>query len=88
MDPFGVDPSRRGPAAGAELLSYVAEVKECHPGQSAGYGRRFVATQDTSLAVLPIGYGDGWRRALSNSAGEVLIGGRRRPLVGTISMDK
>jgi alanine racemase len=38
------------------------------------------------LAVLPIGYGDGWRRALTNNA-EVLVGGQRRPLVGTISMD-
>ena len=36
--------------------------------------------------MLPIGYGDGWRRGLSNNA-EVLIGGRRRPLVGTVSMD-
>ncbi len=34
-------------------------------GQSAGYGRRFIAEQDTCLAVLPIGYGDGWRRGLS-----------------------
>jgi alanine racemase len=87
MDPFGVDPSQVGLQPALELLSYVAEVKECHPGQSAGYGRRFIATQDTSLAVLPIGYGDGWRRALSNGACEVLIGGRRRTLVGTISMD-
>jgi alanine racemase len=45
-----------------------------------------VAESDTVLGVLPIGYGDGVRRALSHNA-DVLVGGRRRPLVGTISMD-
>ena len=45
-----------------------------------------MAERDTYLGVLPIGYGDGWRRGLSNNA-EVLIGGRRYPLVGTVSMD-
>jgi alanine racemase len=55
-------------------------------GESAGYGRRFIASEPTELAVLPIGYGDGVRRALSGN-GEVLIGGVRRPLVGTVSMD-
>ena len=68
------------------LSSYVAEVKLCRAGESAGYGRRFTAERDTYLAVLPIGYGDGWRRGLSNNA-DVLIGGHRYPLVGTVSMD-
>jgi alanine racemase len=69
-----------------ELTSYVAEVKPCARGQSAGYGRRFVAERDTVLATVPIGYGDGVRRALTNNA-DALVGGRRRPLVGTVSMD-
>ena len=56
------------------------------PGESAGYGRRFVAPAPTLLATLPIGYADGVRRGLTNNA-DVLIGGRRRPLVGTVSMD-
>ena len=86
MDPFGEDPSRRGLEPALELSSYVAEVKRYATGESAGYGRRFVAAADTYLGVLPIGYGDGWRRGLSNNA-EVLIGGRRRQLVGTVSMD-
>jgi alanine racemase len=86
MDPFGEDPTVRGLEPALQLSSYVAQVKECRAGESAGYGRRFVAGRDTSLAVLPIGYGDGWRRALSNNA-DVLIGGRRYPVVGTISMD-
>jgi alanine racemase len=86
MDPFGEDPEARALQPALELSSRVAEVKPCRAGQSTGYGRRFVAQGETSLALLPIGYGDGWRRALSNNA-EVLIAGHRYPLVGTVSMD-
>ena len=86
MDPFGKDPSSRALEPALELSSYVAEVKPCAVGESAGYGRQFVAEHDTCIAVLPIGYGDGWRRGLSNNA-DVLIGGHRHPLVGTVSMD-
>jgi len=86
MDPFGADPDRCGLEPALQLSSYVAEVKALTVGESAGYGRRFVATRDTCLGVLPIGYGDGWRRGLSNNA-DVLVGGRRHPLVGTVSMD-
>jgi alanine racemase len=86
MDPFGRDPAARGLEPALELSSYVAEVKPCRQGESAGYGRRFVAERDTHIGVLPIGYGDGWRRGLSNNA-DVLVGGRRYPVVGTVSMD-
>lgn len=86
LDPCGEDALRRDLEPALELSSWVAEVKPCHPGQSAGYGRRFIAATETSLGVLPIGYGDGWRRGLSNN-GEALVGGVRRPIVGTISMD-
>jgi alanine racemase len=86
MDPFGEDPDAVGLEPALELVSYVAEVKACAAGQSAGYGRRFIADTDTHLGVLPIGYGDGWRRGLSGDA-DVLVQGTRRPLVGTVSMD-
>jgi len=86
MDPFGADPAERALEPALELESYVADVKLCRAGQSTGYGRRFVAERDTALGLLPIGYGDGWRRALSNNA-EALVAGERRPLVGTVSMD-
>ena len=86
MDPFGCDPLSRQLDPVLELISYLAEVKDCAPGQSAGYGRRFVAEQQTLLGVIPIGYGDGWRRALSNN-GDVLIAEQRRSIVGTVSMD-
>jgi alanine racemase len=86
LDPFGEDPRVRGLEPALSLTSYVADVKLCRTGCSAGYGQRFVASANTHLGLLPIGYGDGWRRGLSNNA-EVLIGGQRRPLVGTVSMD-
>ena len=86
LDPFGEDPAARELEPALELRSYVAAIKTVAPGESVGYGRRFVAGAPTSVAVLPIGYGDGVRRALTNNA-DVLVGGERRPLVGTVSMD-
>jgi alanine racemase len=86
MDPFHEDPDNVDLRPALKLITYVAEVKDCRAGESVGYGRRFVAARDTRVGVLPIGYGDGWRRALSGAA-DVLVGGRRRPLVGTVSMD-
>lgn len=86
LDPFGEDAAARGLVPALSLHSWVAALKPIAPGQSAGYGRRFVAERDTFLATVPIGYGDGWRRGLSNAA-EVVIGGERHPLVGTVSMD-
>jgi alanine racemase len=86
MDPFGEDPAARDLEPAMEVASHVAAVKLCKVGESAGYGRRFTAERDTYIGVVPIGYGDGWRRGLSNNA-DVLIEGRRHPLVGTVSMD-
>ena len=86
LDPFGEDPAARELEPALELRSYVADVKEFEPGDSAGYGRSWRAQRATRVGVLPIGYGDGVRRALSNNA-DVLVDGRRHPLVGTVSMD-
>jgi len=86
LDPFQRDPAEWGLEPALELRSYVADVKRFARGASAGYGRTWRAPEDTFVGVLPIGYGDGVRRGLSNNA-EVLVGGRRHPLVGTVSMD-
>jgi alanine racemase len=86
LDPFQRDPDEQGLQPALSLHSYVAAVKRFEPGDSAGYGRRWSADEATWVGVLPIGYGDGWRRALTNNA-EVLVRGRRYPLVGTVSMD-
>jgi alanine racemase len=86
LDPFHTDPAERRLEPALELRSNVADVKRFERGASAGYGQRWHAPADTWVAVLPIGYGDGVRRGLTNN-GEVLVGGRRYPLVGTVSMD-
>ncbi|MEO6859924.1 MAG: alanine racemase [Solirubrobacteraceae bacterium] len=85
-DPMNVDPDDYGLEPALELSSYVAAVKPAAPGASVGYGRRFITERETWIATLPIGYADGIRRALSNNC-DVLIAGRRFPLVGTVSMD-
>jgi alanine racemase len=88
---YGLDPFQRDPLAqrlepALWLRSYVADVKQCRPGESVGYGRRFVAHRSVWVGILPIGYGDGVRRGLSDN-GDVLVAGRRRPVLGAISMD-
>jgi alanine racemase len=86
MDPFGEEPAERGLEPALSLHSWVGAVRRFEPGESAGYGRRWAASQPTWVATVPIGYGDGWRRGLTNDC-DVLIGGRRHPVVGTVSMD-
>jgi alanine racemase len=85
-DPMNQDPATHGLEPALELGTYVCAVKLARPGHSVGYGRRFIAERDTWIATLPIGYGDGIRRALTNNC-DVLLRGRRYPLVGTVSMD-
>jgi alanine racemase len=80
------DPAQIELEPALELRSYVAAIKRAEPGDSAGYGRRFIASAETYLATVPIGYGDGVRRGLTNNC-DVLIGGSRYPLVGAVSMD-
>jgi len=86
MDPFGEDPAAHGLEPALSLRSWVGAVRRFEAGDSAGYGRRWTASEPTWVATVPIGYGDGWRRALTNNC-DVLIRGRRHPLVGTVSMD-
>ena len=86
LDPFQRDPADHDLRPALSLHSHVADVKRFPAGASAGYGRKWKAPVDTWVGVIPLGYGDGVRRALTNNA-EVLVRGRRRPLVGTVSMD-
>jgi alanine racemase len=86
LDPFQRDPFAQGLRPAMTLCSHVADVKRFPAGASAGYGRKWKAPEDTWVGVIPLGYGDGVRRALTNNA-DVLVGGRRYPLVGTVSMD-
>ena len=85
-DPAGSDPRDWDLEPALELGSYVAALKPAREGDSVGYGRRFTAARDTWIATVPLGYGDGIFRALGGNC-DVLIRGRRHPLVGTMSMD-
>ena len=86
MDPFHEDPAAQGLEPALSLHSWVAAVRRFEPGDSAGYGRRWTAAERCWVGTVPIGYGDGWRRGLTNDC-DVLIRGRRHPVVGTVSMD-
>ena len=85
LSPFGDDPARHGLDPVLSWRSYVAVVKTLQAGESAGYGRAFIAEGPTRIGVVPVGYGDGFRRGLSGT--EVLVDGARRRLVGAVSMD-
>jgi alanine racemase len=85
-DPMNQDAGLRLLEPALELSSYVAAVKLARAGESAGYGRRFIARQDTWIATLPIGYADGISRSLSDNC-DVLVSARRYRLVGAVSMD-
>jgi len=70
------------------LRAEVAMVKRVPAGDGISYGLTYCFPRDATVATVPIGYADGVTRALSASGGEVLIGGRRRRIVGTITMDQ
>ncbi|MFC4871826.1 alanine racemase [Negadavirga shengliensis] len=64
----------------------VMDIKEVKPGEFIGYGTAFQATHPMNIAVLPLGYSNGYPRALSNR-GQVLIHGKKAPIVGLINMN-
>jgi alanine racemase len=68
------------------LRARALRIFDVPAGQGVGYGLRFRAADDTRLATLGIGYGDGWPRSHANN-GFVLVRGRRAPIVGAVSMD-
>ncbi len=68
------------------LVSMPVRIETIQPGETVGYGRTFTATRETRVMTVPIGYGDGYPRILGNRA-EVLIRGRRAPIIGNVCMD-
>jgi len=69
------------------LKSRVARVRTLPAGASISYGRTYITDKPTRVALVPVGYGDGYHRILSNR-GAVLIHGRRAPIVGRVCMDQ
>lgn len=85
---YGADPARREPAL-SPVLSLGAEivlVREVPPRTRVGYGGRWSAVQTGQVAVVPVGYADGYPWRLGTGC-EALVGGRRVPLAGAVSMD-
>lgn len=70
-----------------ELKSHVVYIKNIEKGTSISYGGTFVADKTMRIATIPVGYGDGYPRSLSNK-GSVLIRGRRAPILGRVCMDQ
>ncbi len=70
------------------LRARVSLVKRVAAGERISYGLRHTFSTDTTVATLPLGYADGVPRRLFATGGEVLIGGRRRPIVGVVTMDQ
>ncbi len=70
------------------LKSRVHCVRRLAAGEKTSYGRTFEVARDSLVADVPLGYADGVRRRLATTGGEVLIGGRRRPIAGTVTMDQ
>jgi Alr-MurF fusion protein len=69
------------------LKSVISQIRTIPAGDSVGYGRRFMASQQTKIATIPIGYADGISRLWGNEAGYVLIKNKKAPIVGSICMD-
>lgn len=89
---YGLSPSDEVPAPAAlrpalRLRTRVVRVLDLAPGDSVSYGRTFVAARATRAALVPLGYADGYRRALSGR-GQMLLGGRRAPVLGRVCMDQ
>ena len=85
LSPFGADPADDGLEPVLRWESRLAQVKRLAPGESTGYGRRYLAERETWIGIVPVGYADGFRRDLTGT--EVAIAGERRRVVGTVSMD-
>ncbi len=80
------DPHEEGLRPALSLKSYVADVRDLAPGEGVSYGLTWRAGAPARVATVPVGYAEGYRRALSGGAC-ALIGGRRSPLLGRVTMD-
>ncbi|HEY7792825.1 MAG TPA: alanine racemase [Gaiellaceae bacterium] len=85
ISPFATDPAEDGLEPVLRWDSELAQVRLLQPGDSTGYGRRYVASEPTWIGIVPVGYADGFRRDLTGT--EVRVAGELRPVVGTVSMD-
>ena len=85
LSPFGEPPATDRLEPALRWDSHLAQVRQLAPGESTGYGRRFVAEKQTWVGIVPVGYADGFRRDLTGAG--VRVAGEPRRVVGTVSMD-
>jgi alanine racemase len=85
LSPFGTEAAEDGLVPVLSWQSEIAQAKLLRTGESTGYGRRFVAERDTWIGIVPVGYGDGFRRDLTGA--EVLVDGAPSRVVGVVSMN-
>ena len=85
LSPFMEDPAANGLEPVLQWRSHLAQVKLLQPGESTGYGRRFVAVRPTWIGLVPVGYADGFRRDLTGT--DVRVADEPCKVIGTISMD-
>ena len=71
----------------SRLKTCISQIRSVPSGETVGYGRKGVVTKDAQVAVLPIGYADGYDRRLSNGVGKVFVNGEIVPVIGNICMD-
>lgn len=88
---YGIPPADGAPHIGLRpalsIKARLVQIRSMQPGQTVSYGGTFTVTRPSRLAVVPIGYADGYARSLSNRA-QMLIRGQRCPVVGRICMDQ
>ena len=69
------------------LKTTISQIKKIKAGESIGYSRKGLATKDSEIATVRIGYADGYPRLLSNAAGSMLVNGKPAPVMGNVCMD-
>lgn len=90
---YGYQPNPAVPVAATlrpvlSLVARVVQIKELDPGEGLSYGLRYRLGHRSVVATVPLGYADGVPRRLAEAGGQVLVGGQRRPIAGTVTMDQ
>ena len=71
----------------SRLVTRISQIKDIPEDESVGYNRKWIAKRPSKIAIIPIGYADGWNRHLGHEQGHVLIAGREVPIIGSVCMD-
>jgi alanine racemase len=85
---YGINPFNQGQLRNVSTLkTIISQIKIIDKGETIGYSRKGKANIETKIAILPIGYADGFDRKLGNGIGKVLVNGQYAPIIGNVCMD-